>query len=360
MYPGDEAPAPEAPQAAAELPLLEDVVVQEIRPAGLALQFPTGNDALLRDEGGAFYQALDATVPGLRPEGWMGGQYGFVRNVARTPAGPTFTRLHQGVDIRPVYRDARGEPQDTIRAIAAGTVAYVNAAPGNSSYGIYVVMRHQWEGSAVYSLYAHLERAWVRTGAVVQGGDDLGRMGWTGAGLAQHRAHLHLELALLMNRHYNRWHAAFYGGRNLHGLFFGRNLMGVDPAALYLALEEEPGLTFPEFVRRKPVAYRLAIPGNRSLDVLDRYPWLGEPGVEASAGAWVVSFTREGVPIGITRQATDVTAPEVVFVSDEVVRGHLSTNGYLERTARGYALTRAGRAHAALLATDECGVPRWF
>jgi len=344
----------EAPGAAAE------GGPHEIRAGGLYLELPTSNDALLRGDGAEFYQALDATIPGLRPEGWMGGQYGFVRNPARTPAGHIFTRLHQGVDIRPLYRDARGEPQDTVRAIAAGTVAYVNRAPGNSAYGIYVVVRHDWDNSPVYSLYAHLESAWVAEGAAVVGGEPLGRMGWTGSGLAQHRAHLHLEVALLMTEHYEPFHQAFYGSRNHHGQYFGRNLMGVNVAALYLALREDPGLTFAEFVRGQPVGYRLALPGDRPLDLLDRYPWLGEPGVEATHGAWVVSFSREGVPVGVTRQAVDVAVPTVVHVADSIVRQHLSTNGYLVRQGGEYALSRTGLAHAALLATGPDGTPAWF
>jgi len=341
-----------------------EVEVEEERGRSLMLHLPTSNDNLLRGNRPGFYMGLDATVPRLRPERWMGGQYGFVRNVARTPAGPTFTRVHQGVDIRPLHRDARGEPLDTVRAIGDGRVVFANRAAGGSNYGRYVILRHDWDGSDVYTLSAHLATVSVANGAAVAAGAPLGRMGYTGVGLDRARAHLHLEVGLMLNQHYARWHQAFYGSRDPRGRYFPRNLMGLDPSALFLALEEDPYLTFAEFVGRQPVAFRLALPGDRPLDVLARYPWMGTGGATVAdagrPGAWVVGFTREGVPVEIGRQAASVREPSVLYVSDEVRRGHLATGGLLARTGNGYQLTRAGKAHAALLATTASSVPRWF
>jgi murein DD-endopeptidase MepM/ murein hydrolase activator NlpD len=333
-------------------------------PVSMSLVLPTSNDAILWGRESEFYQRLDATIPGLRRHAWEGGRYGIVRNQARTPAGPIFTRLHQGVDIQPVYRDARGEPLDTVRAIDAGVVAYINNNANGSNYGRYVVVRHDWAGSDVYTLNAHLATVNVRRSQQLARGESIGRMGYTGRGINRERAHLHLEVAMMLNRHYNHFHSAFYRGRNPHGQFFGRNLMGVDPVALFLALEGNPFLTFAEFVRSQPVAYRLALPGNRPLDILDRYPWLGTMGVSnddvASGGAWVIAFTREGVPTEIVRQERAVSAPEVVYVAEDVRRNYLSTAGVLTRTGNTYSLTRNGRALAALLATTPRDVPNWF
>jgi murein DD-endopeptidase MepM/ murein hydrolase activator NlpD len=351
----------------AEVAVEEDseiTTVGEEDARGLALHLPTSNDALLRGDKSSFYQALDATIPDLRPFGWMGGQYGFVRNQARSPSGLIFTRVHQGVDIRPVYRDPSGVPLDTVRAIDDGRVAYVNRGARASSYGIYVVIEHDWEGTPVYSLMAHLSSAWVRAGDVVAAGAPVGRMGYTGSGLSRHRAHLHLEVALMLNRHYQPWHNRFFGSRNSHGLFMGRNLIGVNPSSLLLQLQENPSLTFSEFVRSKPVAYRLALPGGYPLDILERYPWLGDEGVTAAAadpgGSWLVSFSREGVPVRIGRATTPVAEPMVVFVADEIRREHLSTGGYVVRGSDGYQLSRNGRAYAALMAAGPRGVPDWF
>lgn len=360
----DSTSAPTAATALALDSLARSKAVMRPMPEPLALRLPTSNDALFYDES-RFYAALDQhRVPGLREHGWEGGQYGFVRNPARGSRGYVFSRVHEGLDIRPLYFDARGEPTDTVRAVADGRVVYANRGRNSSSYGQYVVVRHTWDQTPVYSLYAHFERVDVSASDTVALGDPLGRLGYTGRGTAKHRAHVHLEIGLLLNEHFQRWFDRYYGGRNLHGLYFGRNIAGVDAASLYTALRASPSLTFSRFVRQRPVAFRLAIPGAFPLDVLARYPWLSDDGVtaaDASAdGAWVVSFTREAVPVRIARQAEPVARPEVVYVAPEVERRRLSTGGLLARGDSAYHLTREGFAFAALLATSERGVPPWF
>src|SRR5687768_1006479 len=60
------------------------------------------------------------------------GGYGGVRS-----AGGQF---HEGIDIKPVSRDRRGEPQDSVFAAMSGVVRYVNTTAGDSSYGRYIVL----------------------------------------------------------------------------------------------------------------------------------------------------------------------------------------------------------------------------
>ena len=72
---------------------------------------------------------------GVESTPWEGGQYGFVRDPVETPAGIVYKRFHEGIDIRPLYRDARGEPLDEVRAIADGKVVHTNPVAGFSNYG---------------------------------------------------------------------------------------------------------------------------------------------------------------------------------------------------------------------------------
>ena len=338
----------------------------EIGPgrAPLDLRFPTGNDNLFRDKS-AFYAGLDrAQIPGLRTYAWEGGQYGYVRNPARGSRGMIFARPHEGLDIKPLHLDPNGTPTDTVRAIADGRVVYANRGRGNSSYGSYVVVEHEWDDTPVYSLYAHLERVDVSAGDSAAVGAPLGILGYTGRGTARHRAHVHLEVNLLLNEHFQAFFDRFYGSRNSHGIYFGRNLAGLDVEALYRAHRADPTFSFTDFVRRRPVAYRTAIPGDYPLDILDRYPWLAVDGVSnadtAEPGSWVVGFTQEGVPVEVARQAKAITAPEVAWVAPNVERDRLSTNGMLARGDSTYHLTRNGKAAAALLATRAGDVPPWF
>ena len=330
---------------------------------GLDLVLPTTNRGLLNGRPDRFYQGLNVTIDSLRPEKWEGGQYGFVRDPVPTVFGRrTFRRVHEGLDIAPVGRDTDGEPVDTVVAISPGRVAYVNAGAGASSYGKYVVVEHRWSGSPVYSLYAHLADVYVAEGQRVGRGGALGKMGYTGRGLGRSRAHVHLEVALMVNQHSPLWFAEYFGGADLHGRFFGTNLAGVDPAGLYQALEENPGLTFPEYVRSLDEGYVVDLPGGRPLDLLGRYPWLGEAAAAAdpaSVPAWRIAFTQEGAPIRVEVADEPVDRPTVEGVSLGIWLTDGSTNRLLQRRGLGYEPARRGYSYFALYATTAEGAPRW-
>src|SRR6476660_10170892 len=122
----------------------------------LDLVLPTDNDALFSGDGPAFYQSVDRDYDGAKSAPWEGGQYGFVRDPKSSGGGVIYTRFHEGIDIRSVHRDANGEPQDEVRAIADGEVVHVSPVAGYSNYGKYIVIEHRCGGSNYYSLYAHL------------------------------------------------------------------------------------------------------------------------------------------------------------------------------------------------------------
>src|SRR5450432_245601 len=107
------------------------------------LALPTDNDAIFHGGGEAFYQHIERDYQGVKSTPWQGGQYGFVRDPIETSIGIVYTRFHEGIDIRPLHRDARGEPLDEVRAIADGKVVYVSRAAGDSNYGRYVVVEHR-------------------------------------------------------------------------------------------------------------------------------------------------------------------------------------------------------------------------
>ncbi len=195
--------------------------------ARLDLVLPTENDALFHGGGAAFYQYITRDFQGVKSTPWQGGQYGFVRNPVPTSGGLVYTRFHEGIDIRPVGRDAAGEPTDAVHAIAEGKVVHVNLAAGASNYGRYVVVEHRWDGSNYYSLYGHLASVAVSVGQQLARGQTLGIMGHTGDGLDRARAHLHLELNLLLSRHFESWYDAFNkNDPNRHGIYNGINLFG--------------------------------------------------------------------------------------------------------------------------------------
>ena len=330
---------------------------------GLNLILPTSNRGLLTGHPERFYQGLNTTIDSLRPEKWEGGQYGFVRDPVPTVFGlRTFRRVHEGLDIAPVGRDARGEPVDTVVAISPGRVAYANTGAGASSYGKYVVVEHNWSDSPVYSLYAHLSDVYVAAGQSVAQGAALGKMGYTGRGLGRERAHVHLEIAFMVNQYEPLWFREYFGGNDLHGRFFGTNLAGVNPAALYQALEDDPGLTFPEFVRNQDEGYVVDLPGGQPLDLIERYPWLGAEAAAADPAtvpAWRIGFTQEGAPIRVEIGDEAVDRATVDGVSLGIWLRDASTNRMLQRRGIGYEPARRGYSYFALYATTASGAPRW-
>jgi hypothetical protein len=73
-------------------------------PLGLVL--PTDNDAIFSEDPSQFYMYTDRNFEGVVSKPWSGGAYGFTRDQKRSAAGIILTRLHEGIDIRPVRRDA--------------------------------------------------------------------------------------------------------------------------------------------------------------------------------------------------------------------------------------------------------------
>lgn len=221
---------------------------------------PTANTGLLED--GAEERYFTPTVGRT----WPSGTFGCVRSEGY--------QFHEGLDIRPVERDAKGEALDPILAAADGTVAYVNPKAGLSNYGIYLVLRHYIQGWEIYTLYAHLAElaAGIAPGQTVKAGHTLGIMGRTANTrdpISRERAHLHFEINLLVNEHFSDWHQKhFPGQRDDHGMWNGRNLLGIDPRAVLLQQHHEPAsFDLGNLIQNQPVLCRTLV---RS----DAFPWL--------------------------------------------------------------------------------------
>ena len=279
------------------------------------LVLPTDNDALFSGGGPAFYQYIDRNYKGLKSTPWEGGQYGFVRDPIETSAGIVYTRFHEGIDIRALRRDARGEPLDEVRAIADGKVVHTNPVPGYSNYGKYVVIEHRWDDSNYYSLYGHLSSIAVQPGNAVKRGQTIAAMGYTGAGLNQARAHLHLELNVMLSDRFEVWYNAFFkNDPNHNGIYNGMNLAGLDIARLYLALRKNPSLSIPQFLSDEEIFYKVTLPKSRHFELPRLYPWMLAADVRHEKSSWEVSFARSGLPLKIEPSDKHVTQPELGYV----------------------------------------------
>jgi murein DD-endopeptidase MepM/ murein hydrolase activator NlpD len=321
---------------------------------GLNLALPTDNDALFRGGGPEFYQYIIRDFKGVESKPWQGGRYGFVRNPVETSNGLLYTRFHEGIDIRPVRRDASGEPLDDVRAIAAGTVVYANRSPHFSSYGNYVVVEHRWDNASYYSLYAHLASIDVQTGTKLERGARLGRLGYTGDGIDRERAHVHLELNLMLSRRFESWYDHFIKtDPNRHGIYNGTNLTGIDIAGLYQALRKRPSLTIAQFLAEEETFYRVTLPASPNFELPNRYPWLLRRAAGPVVPAWEVSFNRSGVPVEVRAAETAVSMPTLSYVKKGGGNYADLTRGVIGGSGENARLTETGMRLMRLLVWPE-------
>ncbi|MDA1277823.1 MAG: M23 family metallopeptidase [Verrucomicrobia bacterium] len=202
---------------------------------GETFTFPTANKFLLTPEREADFFTATSGKP------WSSGTYGCVRSEG--------WQLHEGLDIKCLERDDRGEPIDPVMASAEGFVEYANRNPALSNYGNYVILKHRIDGLEVFSLYAHLSLVCedLAKGDLIRKGDVIGIMGRTSntqESISLARAHVHFEVALQLNERFPEWHEKnFPDQRNDHDRWNGQNFIGVDPSVL-LRASPQAGMEF--------------------------------------------------------------------------------------------------------------------
>ena len=318
----------------------------------LELVLPTENQHLFSGEPEKFYMYVDRIFEGETTKPWDGGAFGYTRSPIRVGGQVVMTRFHEGIDIAPVKRDKAGNPLDLVMSIAKGKVVHTADIAGRSNYGKYAVVEHEWENSKVYSLYAHLAEITARVGDPVNPGSVLGRMGYTGAGLNRTRAHVHLELAMMMSTDYEAWHKVNFGSMNYHGLFNGMNLAGVDVAALFLEHKANPDLKFSEFVLSRPVQFKVVIPhGDSEPDFLTRHPWMKQSDVPGAV-AWEIGFAATGHAVSFTPSIRPVSQAMVSHIRPSEISQRWLTRGLLTGEGQKVSLSSGGKQMLSLMLDD--------
>lgn len=318
------------------------------------LVLPTDNRALLEGKPEAFFQFVDRTVDGVATTPWEGGQFGFVRDPRKLNTGEIlFSRFHEGLDIKPVSRDARGEPLDEVRSIADGEVVHAMTEAGRSNYGRYVVVRHDWGYGPFFSLYAHLREVRVAPGAKVGPGTAIGLLGYTGSGIDRRRAHTHVELNLFLSPRFQAWYDGQYKTPNHNGPYNGMNLLGLDLAGLYLAHKGNPALSAAQFVTQTPPFYRVAVPGAAPMEILKMYPWLCADAVPAEAPpSWEITFSAWGLPVNIRPGTQKITKPALAWVTPSTMPYYFQTRGCVAGAGEKPVLSAEGEGFVKLVSGD--------
>ena len=334
--------------AAVEGVPLEPVVTAQVAVASTPWRdfvFPTEQTRLLE---GVTADVFQPTASG-NPESAL---YGSVRTAKS--GGGLMPSFHEGIDIAAMRRDRQGRPLDAVRAVADGTVGYVNRIGGNSNYGIYVVLLHDDPIGEVYTLYAHLAEVprTLRAGLNVSAGDVIGTMGNTSSGgIPMQRAHLHFEIRMINNERFASW----YRAQKLkpdHGNFHGRNFFGVDPLKFIKNQRQNPGLDFRSHLATLPPAFEIVLAARNRPEFFRRYPSLWS-GPDFDGGPMVLSCSENGTPLGgrCSTDAERLTLGKsrcVVLKADEAVLGR---NGcrLVVKSSKGWKLGRKGEEWLEIL-----------
>ncbi len=250
--------------------------------------------------------------------------------------------FHEGIDIKAVARDRRGEPTDSVLAAMDGVVRHVNATAGDSNYGRYVVLEHPGQTPGIYTLYAHLARIapGLRAGAPVTRGQVIGLMGHSSStNIPRDRAHLHFEMGLMVTRDFQFWFGAQkFGSANEQGLWNGMNLMGVDPLDFLTRWRARQVNTFQEYFAQLPPAVRLRLATTRVPDFVLRYPALLTKPLPAAVNGWEITCDWTGLPF----RWTPLTGTEAIGLPANQPR-LLEVDAALERRERSKTLAVSRR-----------------
>lgn len=272
---------------------------------------------------------------------WEGGMFGFVRSPLHWAGGTVFTQFHEGIDIAPVHRNTVGIPTDEVRAVSAGIVVLCEAQ-GPSQYGNQVVLRHDWGEGPVFSRYAHLQSVTVKVGDAIAAGGVVGVIGYTGGALTMERAHLHLEIDLMLNEAFESSWLPNQPRAVGNPKFHPANMSKLDAAALLLAAHNSSNLTLAEFVTRQTAYFSVAVAAPSAVDLLRRHPWLA--GGRTSAPAWRISFTETGFPMRFEGLEKPPTAIGLVWVQPYEGKHAWRTGGLLSGSGQTGVLTPRGEA----------------
>ena len=311
-------------------------------------QFPTENRALVANHPEKFYQPTISRR-------LISGMFGFVRTAGAEPAR-MFEHFHKGIDIRPLHRDALGEPTDEVRASADGEVVRVNLDEKISDYGKQVIVRHLWGSQPVYTIYGHLASACVQVGQRVKAGDQVGVMGWTGPGLTKDRAHLHLEIAFQLNEKFADWVKASKPGRfwepNRNGEWNGLNLMGVDPAVLLKAAQDGKPMSCGECLSSQPAGFAVRVPVPRGR--IGWMQWVEKEGIGIGEQSWDLEMTPWGLPLRARGRGERVEMAELGSVPGRPNEGRYYCRGLVGPDGKGgMKLSKLGEQTMGMLLYAE-------
>jgi peptidoglycan LD-endopeptidase LytH len=261
-----------------------------IKPV-FAILWPTPNPAFM--QGGDLASWVQDTGTG-DPHS---GLFGCVRDDGH--------KFHEGIDIKCIQRDPKGNPLDPVSAAMDGQVEYINNVAANGDYGRYIVLEHPHADVPVYTLYAHLSAIapGLKVGQTVTAGETIATMGHSGTeDIPLARAHMHFEIGLRLSDDFQYFYdEEKLPGKNAHGNYNGINLLGSDPYAFFELVRTGKFKNFATYFRDIPTAFTLRVTTTRVPDFVSRYPaLLTKPVSLDGVAGWDIACTWYGMPKQMT------------------------------------------------------------
>jgi murein DD-endopeptidase MepM/ murein hydrolase activator NlpD len=271
---------------------------------GLSISWPTAMSPISKNSARKIDDCIQPTESGKLES----GKFGFVREKG--------TKFHEGIDIKSFLKGKNKIPTDTVHAFMDGEVVYVNASESASSYGCYVVLKHEY----FLTLYAHLASIDVTVGKNVKAGEKLGILGTTSncAKIPNERAHVHFEIDFQIGdgASFGKWYGANYGDKNAHGGYNGLNLIGIDPI---LCIEKIiKGTKLIDLLIDEREAMTIQIVSTFIPQFVHQYAPLVARAVDLKkpVKGWKIEFTWFGLPKKWTPiDAVDAKAPKLKLIS---------------------------------------------
>jgi hypothetical protein len=252
---------------------------------GFSLSWPTETSPIVKNASRTIDDCIQPTESGILTS----GKFGLVREKG--------TRFHEGIDIKSFIKEKNGSPADAVCAFMDGTVVYVNANPSASSYGRYIVLRHEY----FLTLYAHLASVGAIVGQMVKAGEKLGILGTSSncANIPNSRAHVHFEIDFQIgdDKNFATWYAKNFHDKNAHGEYNGFNLIGIDPIPGIEKLVK--GVKPTDILSEEKEAATVQIVGNYVPEFVKKYAQFFARGIDLSKPlkGWKVKFSWFGLPM---------------------------------------------------------------
>jgi hypothetical protein len=151
------------------------------------------------------------------------------------------------------------------------------------------------------------------------------------------RAHLHLEIGLLLNPSYDRWVTRSREKRP-GGCYNGLNLFGVDPLDVFRRAAEVSPFSFADYLGAAPEAFRIALQTSTPPLFFDAHPRLWDHSQPAGR-AVVVSVSESGLPL----RGWYATPAEAALLGNARTQILAADEATLGRNGRRYVTQRSDR-----------------